>query len=281
MRNNKMRDYIDLVLIVGVSISIFLGILGSIAIPNNAQFGFIIGLFSTIITLLIDIGAKLSKSINQHEKSEKKLFKIIRDQLSIQEHDSEIFDEIIDDFFEEFREKLNNLAQGFLNVGDGYLTVNDLFRSGAGAIKRTKNQVLAVEAGSNYDKWLSKPNFQSYHKLAIEAIKVRKVNFERIWIIDRDQAEYYKVWKQHRRDGIKTYFVHEADLPDYLLTNLDYLDFAIIDEQIILRSRISVGSGVGGGKRYEGGQISIVKEHVNAARKRFHTIKNYAREFTG
>jgi hypothetical protein len=278
MRNHKMRDYIDLVVIVGVLISIFLGILGAIVIPNNAQFGFIIGLFGTIITLLIDIGSKLSKSISQHEKSEKKLFKIIRDQLSLQEHDSEIFDEIIDDFFEEFREKLNNLAQGFLNIGDGYLTVNDLFRSGAGAIKRTKHQVLAVEAGSNYDKWLSKPNFQSYHKLAIEAIKVRKVDFVRIWIIDRDKAEYYKVWKQHRRDGIKTYFVHEAELPDYL-KNLDYLDFAIIDEQIILRSWIRMGAG--GGKMYEGGQISIVKEHVNAAHKRFDTIKNYAHEFTG
>jgi hypothetical protein len=277
---NKARDGVDLVVIIGVLISIFLGILGSIAVPDNAQFGFIIGLFSTIITLLIDIGAKLSKSINQHEKSEKRLFKIIRDQLSVHEHDSEIFDEIIDDFFEEFREKLNNLAQGFLNVGDGYLTVNDLFRSGAGAIRRTKNQVLAVEAGSNYDKWLSKPNFQSYHKLAVEAIKIRKVNFVRIWIIDRDQKEYYKVWKQHHRDGIRTYFVHEADLPDYL-KDLDYLDFAIIDEQIILRSRISVGSRIGGGKTYEGGQISIVKEHVNAARKRFHTIKNYAHEFTG
>jgi len=273
-----MRDYIDPVVIVGVLISIFLGILGSILIPNNAQFGFIIGLFGTIIALLIDVGAKLSKSIKLHEASEKKLFKIIRDQLSVQEHDSEIFDEIIDDFFKQFRANLNNLAQGFLNVGDGYLTVSGLFCCGEGAIKRTKNQVLAVEAGSNYDKWLSKPNFQRYHKLTVEAVKVRKVNFVRIWIIDREQTEYYNVWKQHRRDGIKTYFVHESELPEYL-KNPDYLDFAIIDEQVILRSRIIIGAEVG--KRYEGGRISIVKEDLDTARRRFHLIRNYAHEFTG
>jgi hypothetical protein len=273
-----MRDYIDPVVIIGVLISIFLGILSSILIPDNAQFGFIIGLFGTIITLLIDVGAKLSQSIKLHEASEKKLFKIIRDQLSVQEHDSEIFDEITDEFFRQFRANLHNLAQGFLNVGDGSLTVNDLFRCGADAIKRAKSQVLAVEAGSNYDKWANKPNFQSYHKLTVEAVKVRRVNFVRIWIIDRQPTEYYHVWKQHRRDGIKTYFVHENELPGYL-QNLDYLDFAIIDEQIILKSQISIESGFG--KKYEGGQISIVKEHLDTARNRFNAIRNYAHEFTG
>ncbi len=273
-----MRDYIDPVVIIGVLISIFLGTLGSTLIPENAQFGFIVGLFGTIIALLIDTGAKLSKSIKLHEVSEKRLFKIIRDQLSLQEHDSEIFDEIIDDFFKQFRANLHNLAQGFLNVGDGYLTVNDLFRCGAGAIKRSQNQVLAVEAGSNYDKWLSKPNFQSYHKLTVEAVKARKVNFVRIWIIDREQKEYYNVWRQHRRDGIKTYFVHENELPEYL-KNLDYLDFAIIDEQVVLRSQLS--NRPGDNRRYEGGQISVVKEHLYAARTRFYAIKNYAHEFTG
>jgi hypothetical protein len=273
-----MRDYIDPIVIIGVMLSIFLGVIASILIPNNAQFSFIIGLFGTIITLLIDVGAKLSKSINLHEASERKLFKIIRDQLAIQEHDSEIFDEIIDDFFRQFRANLHNLAQGFLNVGDGYLTVNDLLRCGEGAIKRAKRQVLAVEAGNGYEKWASKPNFQSYHKLTVEAVKVRKVDFVRIWIIDREQAEYHHVWKKHRRDGIKTYFVHENELPGYL-KNPDYLDFAIIDEQIILRSRISIVPGVG--KKYEGGQISIVRERLEIARNRFHALRNHAHEFLG
>jgi hypothetical protein len=273
-----MKDYVDSVVIIGTIVSILLGIASSVIIPNNAQFGFAIGLSGTIITLLIDIGAKLSKSIKLYEASEKKLFKIIRDQHSLQEHDSEIFDEIINDFFKQFRANLNNLAQGFLNVGDGYLTVNDLFRCGAGAIKRAENQVLAVEAGSNYDKWASKPSFQSYHKLTIDAVKLRKVYFARVWIIDGDPTEYYAIWKKHRRDGIKTYYVHGNDLPADLKSP-DYLDFAIIDEQIILRSRISIGHGLI--KQYEGGQISIVKEHLDIARKRFHAIKSHAREFTG
>jgi hypothetical protein len=273
-----MKDYIDPVVIVGILISIFLGILGSLLIPDNAQFSFVIGLFGTVITLLIGVGAKLSKSIKLHKGSEKNLFKIINDQLSVQEHDSEIFNEIIDDFFKQFRADLSKLAQGFLNVGEGYLTVSDLFRCGEGAIKRAQNQVLAVEAGSNHEKWLIKPNFQSYHKLTVEAVKVRKVNFERIWIIDREQEEYYKVWKQHRRDGIKTYFVYETELPKDL-QNLYYLDFALIDDQIILRSRVSKRSGVG--KRYEGGQISVVKDHVETTRRSFYAIKRYAHEFTG
>lgn len=214
LMSKSMRDYLDPIVIIGVLISILLGILSSVLIPNNAQFGFIIGLFGTIITLLVDVGAKLSKSIKLYEFSEKKLLEMIRNQLFLHEHDSEIFDEIFDDFFKQFRTDLHKLAQGFLDVGDGYLTVNDLFSCGEGAIKRAQTQVLAVEAGSNYDKWISKPNFQRYHKLTVEAVKLRKVKFERIWIIDRDPKYYHELWKQHHRDGIKTYFIHENELPD-------------------------------------------------------------------
>lgn len=273
-----MRDYIDPIVIIGVLISILLGILSSVLIPNNAQFGFIIGLFGTIITLLVDIDAKLSQSIKLHTSSGKQLVKVMRDQLSLHEHDSEIFDEIIDDFFEQFLTNLHKLAQGFLDVGDSYLTVNDLFSCGAGAIKRAQTQVLAVEAGSNYDKWISKPNFQRYHKLTVEAVKLRKVKFERIWIIDRDPKYYHDLWKQHHRDGIKTYFVHENELPDRLKIS-DYLDFAIIDAQIILRSRIITVPGLG--KRYEGGQVSIVREHLDIAHKRFCELRNHVHEFPG
>ncbi len=272
------KDYLDLVIVIGVLISIFLSVIASILIPNNAQFGFIIALFGTVITLLIDIGAKLSKSINLHEASEKKLLKIIRDQLSIHEHDSEIFDEIIDDFFIQFRENLDNIAHGFLNVSDGYLTVNDLFRCGEGAVKRAQKQIIAVEAGSHYDKWVNKPSFKEYHKLTVDAVKLRKVIFFRIWIIDRKQTEYYSVWKQHSSDGIKTYFVHEDDLP-YELKSPDYLDFAVIDTQVLLKPKVTIVPGVG--KRYEGGQVSIVKEHLKIAQRRFSELMKYAQEFVG
>lgn len=272
-----MRDYIDPVLIIGVLISILLGILASILIPSNAQFSFIIGLFSIIITLLIDIIAKLNKSINLKNQSEKKLLEIIHNQLEVLEHDSEIFDKIVDDFFCQFRTNLHNLARGFLNVGDGYLTVNDLLRCGTGAIERAKNEVLAVEAGGNYDKWANKPNFQSYHQLCVEIVKNRKINFVRIWIINQNEkTEYHDVWRKHRRDGIKTYFVYENELPINLKVT-DYLDFAIIDQQIILRSRINIRSGYV--QRYEGGKISVVKEDLKIAKNRFDEIKKYAHEF--
>jgi hypothetical protein len=270
-----MKDYIDSVVIIGLLISILLGILGTIAIPNNAQFGFLIGLLSITITILIDISAKLSRNIKIHEESDQKLLKIIKDQISARVHDSEIFNEIIDDFFRQFRVNLGSLSRGYIDVGNGYFSTNDLFRCGSGAIERSQKQVLAVEAGSDCAKWTNKSSFQNYHNLTVKAVR-RGVKFVRIWIINQNEADYHDVWKQHRQDGIKTYFVHESDLSNSL-GNLDYLDFAIIDEQILLKSRIN--NNYGQNKKYEGGTISIVKEDLEIARKRFNTLKSYAREY--
>jgi hypothetical protein len=273
-----LKNYIDSIVIVGVLISILLGILSSVLIPNNAQFGFIIGLFGTIITLLVDIVAKLSKSMALQDYSDKKLLRLFRDLLFLQEHDSIIFDKIVEKVLKQLSLNLSNISQGFLKVGDDYLTINDLFQCGADAIRLAQKEVLAVEAGSNYDKWINKPNFQRYHKLTIEAVKLRKVKFERIWIIDRDPKDYHDLWQQHHRDGIKTYFIHENELPERLKRS-KYLDFAIIDGEVLILSRIHVNSDLS--KRYEGGEISITREDLDRAGQQFESLRYYTREFPG
>jgi hypothetical protein len=275
-----MKKYLDAIVVVGLFISIALGFIGAIAIPGNNQFGFLVGFLGFVITLLIETIFKLNKYIDVSNDSSRQFIEIIRDQKSlIQSHDSEIFDHIAKDFIRQFQINLNNLAQGFINVGDGYLSISDLFHSGAGAIKEAKRQILAVEAGNDPRKWIGKNTFLSYHQLIVTVVKARKVDFERIWVINQDQTEYHEIWDKHRREGLKKiYYVYEHELPDNLKSQ-GYLDFAIIDDEILIKSSIRILSGQQ--KVYEGGQISVVKEHLAIAKKRFSSIKTYAREYRG
>jgi hypothetical protein len=247
-------------LLVGVVISVLLSLISSLALPAAAQFGFIVALLGTAITLLFENLVKLDHAVDCSKKSLDTWLSVVNSQSKVLGKDTPlIFQRLVANYFIEFRKNLETLS-------NGTLLCNDLFISGASAIENARNDIVAVEAGSNLEKWENKREFHTYHSIATKAIHNRRIDFTRIWVINRDPADFVNLWTEHSSHGIHTRWVDEANL-NPSLKSPRFLDFAIIDSTILVRSNvIDVG---GNGWKYDGGCITINPDDVNDAIKRY------------
>jgi hypothetical protein len=257
--------------IVVVTVVSLLAIFIPPIIPEKDRFVFTIAVLALIICLLIEIIIEIKeKTVTDQtiqkikEESRQQLLLLAGNQMSSALYSSPIFKNIIGQVSNQTIEIFKELAQGSLEVSDEYLNIANLFFQGRSAIEKS---ILAIEAGSNPNKWLERDEFKNYHAATVAAVD-RGVKFERIWVIDQGSKEsYLKIWQLHK-DRIKTRYIYKQELANLKLYDLD---FAIIDDEILFVSNILIEDG---NKKYKGGRISVNTNDVAKYQQKFQLIRN-------
>jgi len=268
--STKFR-FLDPIIVIGVVISIALAII-LVVIGQDQAISLLIGLAVSIITLLIDIIARLKESetkiIQTSEfgnalASDSWLFDVLRqvvaDYQIINTRNYETFVRRMKAGLIECRDLLHSLSEDYLvtDILSGY-------NSGLSGSNAAQKEIKAVQyALPTY--WRS-PFGEKYMQSNIEAAK-RGVKVTRIWIQNKEiLAEYSDIIMAQESAGIQTLIAETTEVPPVLLE-----DYSITDNQLYIKMELTLD----GRARQE--RISIDPIVVERAESNFKLLFRYAR----
>lgn len=267
MRFKKnLTNLIDPIILIGlfvsVGISIFMVLMG-----NDSVTSLIIGLLSTIVTLLIDIVSRIQKAestllaANDLAKlfSKSKVSSDIRELAHnydlIGMHRFEHYYKIANAQIIECKMRIRELASGNIYVQAKSLEEYSAYM----AFTDAQTSVKAVDFGEPRF-WLSESG-QKYLKINQEAVK-RRVKVTRIFAIDEKQENSKKILKDQMTAGIQTLTI----IPERAKQ-----EFMIIDNHI----RIDVVFDSNG--KYIGERIILDSAQVAEALERFDLLESFSK----
>ncbi len=295
----RILDYISTALLFGIGIivltlSLISMIRGNILNDDHRVLLIILSVTSYLcIHLGIDrsvrfskIETKIDSSIQEAEnfrtrweKEKNFMIQVLRDYRESKKNPSNIFCNIVDKYHEEFVGTLTTLASGYIEFDKGHLYTGnlDLVLSGADSVKLAQKKILAIESGQNPEKWLNDDRFKAYTSVNVDAVRERNLKFERIWVIKRNTEDNYKkIWHEHCRGGIVTYFIYEDMINEAYLKRIDFI---ILDDETVYVANV-FPSEVDGGKRvYNGGRISTRQDDLKRCQDWYKFLKRYAKQY--
>lgn len=256
-------------LIVSGAISLTLVLLG-----QDQILSLLVGLTTTIATLLIDLIARLKETERKLSElnilgasiaGDKWLLQIIRDMIdSYHTADQEWFE-----FFRQrakaslvdCRDTLHNIAEGYMNI-----PIGSKFTYGLDGIRQAQSNVKAVAYAS--PSWWRSLAGQRYLQGNIETVK-KGVAFTRVFLQERRLLkEFEDIIESQSISGIKVLTADPTECPQELLG-----DYVIIDDRILVRLEIALD----GRPREE--RVIIEPVQVSKAVKRFEDLLYSAEVF--
>lgn len=226
----NVTKYIDKFLAVGIVTSLTLSLILFFSGVDTVS-SIIIGLLCTILTLLIDMIARIEKTIERYnvdidiaQKIEKSNF---RDMLNeIVEYTYVVETSKVNKAFlkslilqmEQFKDFMSELSKGRLHTTPNE---NDLILQ---LISEAKSyiRVTSLPSVSAQDWWKTTIG-KKFLDANGEAIK-RDVKIERIFIVDEYNAEWSRLMRSHFERGVSVFWVRLTDLPSEMRISLAVFD---------------------------------------------------------
>ena len=260
----QMDPFLTSGIIISIALALILVLLGQDEVNS-----LIAGLLTTIITILIDLIARLKSTeqtilgaikLGDLLSNDKDLHLTLNDiansYLTIQNKDFELFIQRSQDILHECRETLIGLENGFLIVQPG-----GKYTYGRKGVEKAQKNVKAV-AYEDIESWRTE-HLKNVLETNQEAIE-RKVEIQRIFILTHENLEQAKdVLDAHKKAGVKVYIVSPDELPS---TNL-LTSYLIVDDQVLVYFYYTRD-----GRKFTGEKISIETVEVDTAINNFDTI---------
>jgi len=267
---SKIR-FIDPIIVIGVVISIALAIILVLTGQDQAT-SLLIGLAVTIITLLIDIIARLGESEARIIKisefgnslaSDSWLFDILRqivtDYRVVKTRNYDTYIRRMGAALVECRDVVHSLSEGYL-ITD---TMSE-FSLGRRGINNAEKEIKAVQY-ANPSFWRTLFG-EKYLESNEEAVK-RGVKIVRIWIQSKEMlSEYRDILIAQESKGIQVLIAETPIIPSALLE-----DSAVIDGQLYIKLELTLD----GHARHE--RISIDPLEIERANNNFDVLLRYVR----
>jgi hypothetical protein len=263
--------FLDPIIVIGAVISIALAII-LVLIGQDQAISLLIGLVVTMITLLIDIIARIKESetkIIQLSKfgnalaNDSWLFDVLRqivtDYQIIRARNYETFVRRMKAGLFECRDLLHSLSEDYLvtDILSGY-------NSGLSGSDAAKKDLKAVQYA--LPAYWRTPFGEKYMQSNIEAVR-RGVKVTRIWIQNKEiLADYHDIIEAQKSAGIQTLIAETNDIPTELLE-----DYSITDSQLYIKMELTLD----GRARQE--RISIDPIVVERAESNFKLLLRYVK----
>jgi len=246
--NKIIFRWLDPILLIGLFISIVIAV-GMVLSGNDTLSGLMIGLLSSIITLIIDQIAKVHKLADLYTKSHDYstllsdneigdfIQRIAKDYDSVKKYNFEPYKKIANIAINQCEEKLHDLASGSI-----YIEASTGMEQGLLAVRQATKDIKTIHIGS-MEFW--KSDFgKNYFEINRAAIK-SGVTITRLFGLTTDSvASSIEILKDHQKAGIKVYIINpeRIDHEFSIIDNRIWIDFATDErrdysgEQIILAS---------------------------------------------
>jgi hypothetical protein len=263
--------FLDPILIIGIGVSVVTALI-LVLIGQDQVASLLIGLVITVMTLLIDIIARLKESEERIVKisalgetlaSEPSLFRMLQqitnDYRSVKEQNFDLFLRRMNVALTDCRDVLHGLSEGYLATD-----IYSEFSFGITGIKSVQKTLNAVQY-ANPAYWRTKFG-EKYSQLNEEAVK-RGVKVTRLWIQGRETLENFRdVITSQESMGIQVLLAESQDIPRDLRE-----DFAIVDSKMLVKLEMTRE----GESKLE--RISIDPIEVEKAERIFELLQRYAR----
>ncbi len=227
--HKQIGKWADPILLIGLLVSILIAI-GMVLIGNDTLSSFIIGLLSTIITLLIDLVARINKAesnligaqklaqILSNEPISQDLQELARNYGLIKEYDFDLYQKIAFDSINQCKRRFRELASGVVVVPSK--SVYDYNITG---IKQARHTIKVTHITSpNYWNSDAGKKFLETSQSALE----RGVETILIFAIsDEEIQEFKEVFKAQKEVGVRVSFTKPKRIDR---------EFMLIDDKVLL-----------------------------------------------
>lgn len=266
----KLR-FINPIIAIGVIISLALSVI-LVLLGQDKAISVLIALAVTIVTLLIDIIARLKESEGKIVQvfafgnalvKDPWLFgilqQIVNDYQVVKKNDFDIFIRRMESSLIDCRDTVHDLSEGDLATD-----ILSEFSFGISGIKSTQVSIKAVQY-ANPSYWRTRFG-EKYRQLNEEAVK-RGVEVTRIWLQNRNTLiEIRDLITAQETIGIKTFVAEADDVPRELLN-----DFLVMDSRML----VSLEMTREGHAKQE--RISIDPIDIHRAENNFDLLLRYVR----
>lgn len=226
---NQIGRWLDPILLIGLFVSIAVGI-GMVLTGNDTTWGLTIGLLSTIVTLLVDIIARIQKvedsvidaaelsRILSDESIGKTLRQIANSYAAIKKYNFAHYRTIADTVIDECQSKLGDIASGSVLV-----TTKTIQEYAILGIKQAHREIKAVHIGS-MDFWSSSFGNKVFdlNRAAVE----RGVQITRVFALTNEEA----------RNSIEVLEAQEQAGIQVLVVSPDHVnhEFTLFDDRVLV-----------------------------------------------
>lgn len=231
----QITRWLDPILLIGLFVSISIGV-GMVASGNDSLSGLTLGLLSTIITLLIDLVARIQKAEDSFADAAG-LSKILSDEIVgqalrdiansnevIKKYNFPHYNKIASGIIDECRSKLREVATGSVVV-----QARTPQAYGMLGFQQAKKDIKVIHMGS-MDFW--KKDFGKKYFEQNRAVLKRGIQITRIFAITPEQAkEDISILKEHEKAGVRVFVIR----PD----RLDH-SFMIYDDNVVVDLDVDV-----------------------------------------
>ena len=252
-------------LAIGIVISISLAVILVLMGQDEVQ-SLIAGLLTTVITLSVDVIARLRESerrileattfgelIQMNQELHSTLHQITRSYQITQKSGFDLFIERSKDTILDCKDVLGALERGYTMVEAG-----GKYSYGRRGVRRAQTQVKAV-AYEDIGSWRT-VHLQDVLKVNAEAIQ-RGVQIQRLFILNNEGlSEAEDVLKAHKDSGVEVFTVSPDDLPATQLLE----SYQIVDDEILV-----IFYYTRDGKSFREEKVSIEPVEVDRAVSRF------------
>lgn len=228
----RIWTWLDPILVIGVLVSVAIGLVSFFQLGDKAS-GFLIGLTSTTITLIIDLIAKthrmernilestgLLKVISEHSLDEA-VKDIAKSYEAISGYEYDVFTEAANSALSSARSRLAEIANGTMKI---IVQTSQMVRElGYREFERANKSAMTIHIGA-MDYWTSDFG-KRYFRVNQHAIR-RGVKVTRIFALSDDEARrHIDILKEHSRHGVNVII---------LAPNFVDKEYMIFDERIMI-----------------------------------------------
>lgn len=267
----QLDPFLTAGIIVSIALALILVLLGQDEVNS-----LIAGLLTTIITILIDLVARLKDTehkvleasklgdiLSENKELYSLLNQIAISYLSIKNKGFGLFVQRSYDALLECKETLLGLENGYLTVSPG-----EKYSYGRKGVDSARKTVKAV-AYEDIESWRTE-HMKNVVKANAEAVK-RGVEIHRVFIVSNENPEQSKdVFQSHKDAGVKVFVVSPDELPSTQLLE----SYLIVDDQVVVYFFYTRD-----GKKFTGERISTETLEVETAVGKFDIILRRAKPF--
>lgn len=267
----QLDPFLTTGIVVSISLALVLVLLGQDEVNS-----LIAGLLTTIITILIDLIARLKETehkileatklgnvLSENKELHSTLNQIAINYSAIQNKNFDLFTQRSQDALLECKETLLGLENGYLTVSPG-----GKYTYGRKGVASAKKIIKAV-AYEDIESWRTE-HLKNVVKVNEEAVK-RGIEIQRVFIVSNENLEKSKdVFQSHKDAGVNVFMVSPDDLPStHLLAS-----YLIVDNQVLVYFYYTRD-----GKQFTGEKISVEPVEVDTAVSNFDVILRRAKPF--
>ena len=267
----QLDPFLTTGIVVSISLALLLVLLGQDEVNS-----LIAGLLTTIITILIDLIARLKETerkvleatklgdvLSENKELHSTLNQIATNYSAVQNKNFDLFIQKSQDALLECKETLLGLDNGYLTVSPG-----GKYTYGRKGVASAKKIIKAV-AYEDIESWRTE-HLKNVVVVSAEAIK-RGIEIQRVFIVSNGNFEKSKdVFQSHKDAGVNVFIVSPDDLPSTHLLE----SYLIVDDQVLVNFYYTRD-----GKQFTGERISSEPVEVDAAVSKFDVILRRAKPF--